>query len=72
MKFVKYAQLLSKNGLDGNGCMIPIKLFIHNFKFGKCDKIKLYTELYTLSTGNYVNPNKNKRKNKNKGFVNKF
>lgn len=33
MKFVKYAQLLSKKGLKGKGCMISVKLFIHNFKF---------------------------------------
>gem|GEM_PF-3010505 len=52
--------------------MISVELFIHNAKSRKHGKIKLYTELYTLSTENYVNLDKNEVKNKNKSFVNKF
>jgi len=43
-------------------------LFIHNEKSRKHGKIKLYTELYTLSTGNYVNLDKNEAKNQEQRF----
>jgi len=63
---------VSKDGVDGKVWMISVELFIHNAKSRKHGKIKLYTELYTLSTENYVNLDKNEVKNKNKSFVNKF